>query len=158
MPKISSLWHSSFVIAREGGGTAMAPRTWSADVHTLGDRIASLSVAAATELVCYLEEVHGVRPTGLCVVPPLPDTDPIPHFIQLEPTAFDVLLDGCDPARRVAVIRAVREATGLGLKEARDLVDACPRAVKESLPRTEAEGLQARLEAAGARVTLRAAA
>ena len=69
-----------------------------------------------------------------------------------------MLVDGFDAARRVALIRAVRELTGLGLKEALDLVKAFPRVIRERLPREEAEQLKAHLEAAGAEVLLARAA
>jgi hypothetical protein len=78
------------------------------------------------ELGTYLEVVHGVRVApGLAVVQPI-EPDVVVQPGSPEPAEFDVVLDGCEAARRVAVIRAVREATGLGLKEAREAVDTCP--------------------------------
>src|SRR5262249_46370227 len=128
------------------------------DVATLGDRIAALTVAEAVELGNYLETAHGIRATPAAVIVPPIKPDLIIDEGGAVPTEFDVLLDGVDAAHRIAVIRAVREATGLGLKESRDLVETCQAAVKERLPRAEADALKARLETAGARVLLRASA
>ena len=133
----------------------MTNRTWSPDVAALGDRIARLTVAGAVELAAYLEAAHGIRaPSAPALMRP-PEPDVVVDQPRAEPTAFDVVLDGYEAARRVAVIRAVREANGLGLKEARDAVDACPRAVREGLPRPEADKLRALLEAAGAQASIR---
>jgi large subunit ribosomal protein L7/L12 len=133
----------------------MINRKWSADVAALGDRIAGLTVTGAAQLAAYLETVHGIRASSAPAVVPRPEPDVVVDEARAEPTAFDVVLDGYEAARRVAVIRAVREATGLGLKEARDAVDACPRAVQERLPRPEADRLRALLEAAGAQASIR---
>jgi large subunit ribosomal protein L7/L12 len=132
----------------------MTNRIWSADIRDLGERIAALTIARAAELGQYLEEVHGIQAARAPVLVPVAD-EPVEEA-PAEPAAFDVVLDGFDLPRRIVVIRVVREVTGLGLKEARDLVEAGPTAVKECLPRAEAELLQARLEAAGARVSLQA--
>jgi large subunit ribosomal protein L7/L12 len=133
----------------------MENRRWSPEVVAIGDRIATLTVAAAVELGTYLEVVHGVRAApGLAVVQPI-EPDVVVQPGTPEPTEFDVVLDGYEAARRVAVIRVVREATGLGLKEARDAVDACPRVVRERLPRPEADHLRALLEQAGATTSVR---
>ncbi|MBV9125424.1 MAG: ribosomal protein L7/L12 [Planctomycetes bacterium] len=133
----------------------MKNHPWSPDIVDLGNRIAALTVAGAVELGTYLEEVHGVRALSLPAI--VPDVQPGRVIDQKapEPTEFDVVLDGFEAARRVAVIRAVREATGLGLREVRDAVDACPKVVKERLPRPEAAKLLALLESAGARASIR---
>ena len=133
----------------------MSQRIWSPDVIAIGDRIAGLTLAGAAELRTYLETAYGIRPIARAVVDPEPDPDP---EVIIEPAEFDVLLDGFDAARKVAAIRAVREATGVGLKEARDLVEGAPTVVKGRMPRAEAEALKAVLEATGARVSLRSSA
>src|ERR1700722_8756919 len=101
----------------------MNARTWTPEIVEIGDQIVGLSVACAAELVQYLEKVHGVKAFALPVLPPVPDPDqkvtPPPV-----PTAFDVMLDGFDPTKKIAVIKVVREKTALGLKEAKDLVEA----------------------------------
>ena len=134
----------------------MSTRTWSADVQAIGDRIAALTLAEAAALKAYLEEVHGVLAAAPAVVVPIPDPDKVTP--PPEPTEFDVVLDGFDAAKKVAVIRVVRDSGGYGLREARDLVEGFPQVIKNRLPRPEAEGLRSALEAAGAKITLRACA
>ena len=102
----------------------------------------------------YLETIYGVRATSAQVVGPEVEPDLVVDA-ETVPTVFEVVLDGIDAARRVAVIKAVREAKGLGLKEARDLVDACPKVLQHRLPRGDAERLQAELRAAGAKASVR---
>jgi large subunit ribosomal protein L7/L12 len=131
-------------------------RTWSPEVRALGDRIAALTMARAAELSAYLNDVHGVRAPRPSVVIPIPEDDHLPDWDDAEPAELDVVLEGCDANRRVAVIRALREVTGLGLKEARDVVDGAPAVVQRRLPPSVGEQLRARLEAAGAKVALRA--
>jgi large subunit ribosomal protein L7/L12 len=131
----------------------MRERRWSPEVQALGDRLAGLPVAQAAELRHYLEAVHGIRAVAPPVVVrvPRPDPEPTP---PPAPAEFKVLLAGVDTDHRLAVIRTVRELLGLGLKEARDFVQAAPRVVREGLPRQEAEQLKALLETAGASVAL----
>jgi large subunit ribosomal protein L7/L12 len=132
----------------------MQQRSWSPDVVEIGDRVAALTAAAAAELGRYLEAIYGVRATSPQVVGPAVEPDLVVDA-ETVPTAFEVVLDGFDAARRVAVIKAVREVTGLGLKEARDLVDACPKVIQHRLPRGDAERLQAELRAVGAKASVR---
>jgi large subunit ribosomal protein L7/L12 len=131
--------------------------TWSHDVRAIGDRVATLTVAAAAELRDYLEHVYGIKPAhGPVAVPlPRPDIDLTPELARIEPTEFDVVLDGFEAARKIAVIRAVRDRTAIGLRGALKLVETVPEVVKDRLPKAEAERLRAYLEAAGARVSLR---
>jgi large subunit ribosomal protein L7/L12 len=126
-------------------------RAWSADVQEIGDRIAALTIGKAAELSDYLREVHKVEPAASGVVPVI---EPPPLPLPPPPPERTVRLDGFDPSRKIGVIKVVREVTGLGLKEARDLVDASPRALRENLPASEAEALKLKLEEAGARVSL----
>ena len=133
----------------------MSQRIWSPDVIAIGDRIAGLTLAGAAELRTYLETAYSIRPIARVVVDPDPDPDP---EVIIEPAEFDVLLDGFDAARKVAAIKAVREATGVGLKDARDLVEGAPKIVKGRMPRAEAEALKVVLEATVAKVSLRSSA
>jgi len=132
----------------------MNARTWNPEIVEIGDQIVGLTVAHAAELVQYLEQVHGVKARTLPVLPPIPEPDLKPQPLPV-PTAFDVVIDGFDTAKKVAVIKVVREKTALGLKEAKDLVEAAPKLVKDKLPQADAEKLKAELEAAGAKVTLK---
>jgi large subunit ribosomal protein L7/L12 len=114
-----------------------------------------LSIVAARELGRYLAEVHGIKPVTRSEVVPVPNREPTGEGQDDEPTEFDVLLDGCEAARRVGVIRVVRELTGMGLKDVEDLVDGAPRVLKERVPKADAEQLKAQLEAVGAKVAIR---
>src|SRR5262249_25917568 len=111
------------------GGAPMSERTWSPEVRDIGDRIASLTIARAAELHQYLENVYGVRvpaaPTERRVRLEEPEPTPPPA-----PTAFRVVLEGFEPARKISVIKVVRELTALGLKEAKDLVEGSPCVVR----------------------------
>jgi large subunit ribosomal protein L7/L12 len=127
-------------------------RAWSPEVREIGDRIAVLSISGAAELCDYLRKVHQIEPatSGVVVPPPPPPPPPLPLT-----TERTVQLDGFDPARKISVLKAVREATGLGLKESKELVESSPRAIKENLPIEEAETLKKKLEEAGAQVSLK---
>ncbi len=123
-------------------------------IRALGDGIADLKLSEAVLLRDYLKKRHGIEATaGVGVLPPPVPLPPPP--VLSEKTVFTVSLDGlADPTRKINVIKVVREVTGLGLKEAKDLVEAAPKPVKENLPRAEAEVLKKKLEEGGARVFL----
>jgi large subunit ribosomal protein L7/L12 len=106
------------------------------------DAIASMSVLEVSELIKMMEEKFGVSAAGAGAAP------------AEEKSEFDVVLKEIG-ANKVQVIKAVRELTGLGLKEAKDLVDGAPKTVKEGLAKAEAEEAQKKLEAAGAKVELK---
>jgi large subunit ribosomal protein L7/L12 len=133
----------------------MLQRFWSPDIVELGDSIAGLSVAKAALLNRYLADVHGIEPADLPMVglPVVPDQ--IIDRTPPPPSEFDVILEGYDTPRKINVIRTIREHLTLGLKEARDMVDALPRVFKERLSKADAEKLKALLEAAGAKVAVR---
>ncbi len=133
----------------------MSQHIWSPDIVEIGDQIAGLTLAQAAQLSRYLAVAHGLHAASVTEVLPLPQPDIIVRDDIAEPAAFDVVLDGFEATRRISIIRAVREQMGVGLKEARDLVDAVPCILKHSLTREEAAQLQAELETAGARVVLR---
>jgi len=114
------------------------------------DAIKEMSVLELNDLVKAVEEEFGVSAAaGVVVAGPAADAAPVE-----EKTEFDVELTEFG-AQKVKVIKVVREATGLGLKEAKDLVEAAPKVVKEGLSKAEAEELKAKLEEAGAKVTLK---
>jgi large subunit ribosomal protein L7/L12 len=126
----------------------MSARTWPPEVAALGDRIAALTAAEAAELRRYLADAHGVRAPD-APAPPA-DEPPTPDVVVPVRTEWGVRLDRFDAPRKLGLIKAVRDLLGLGVREARDLVEAAPRVVREGLPRDEAEALKARLEASGA--------
>lgn len=124
-------------------------RTWSPLAQELGDRIAGLTMLQASELSAYLREVHAIEPLShapepIVVVDPEPDTS----------TDRVVQVDGYDANRKLGLIKTLREALHLGLREAKDLVEAAPKTRFGPLPLAEAEALQRRLEEAGATVRL----
>jgi large subunit ribosomal protein L7/L12 len=106
-----------------------------------------------SQLVKDLEEVFGVSAAAPVAVAAAPAAGAA-AAPEEEKTEFDVVLEGYGD-NKIAVIKVVREVTGLGLKEAKDLVEAAPKAVKEAAPKAEADEIKEKLEAAGAAVTLK---
>jgi large subunit ribosomal protein L7/L12 len=136
----------------EGNG-----RTWSADIKDLGDKIVALTVAKAVELGDYMEEVHKIKPAGGGVVMAAgPAAGPAAAAEKpAEKTEFTVVLAGFDAAKKINVIKVVREITGLGLKEAKDLVEGAPKPVKENVSKEESEKFKKQLEEGGAKVEVK---
>jgi len=137
----------------------MADREWGGATKELGDRIAGLKVSEAVELGDYLEEVHKIKPAGGGVVMAAPGGGAGAGAAAApkaeEKTDFTVVLTGFDAAKKINVIKVVREITGLGLKEAKDLVEGSPKPVKENLPKADAEKIKKQLEDGGAKVELK---
>jgi large subunit ribosomal protein L7/L12 len=135
----------------EGNG-----RVWSAEIKEIGDRIVGLKVSQAVELGDYLEQVHGIKAAaGAVAVAALPGAPGAEGPAKAEvKTEFTVMLDEIG-AQKIQVIKVVREITGLGLKEAKDLVEGAPKPVKDNVPKEEAENLKKKLEAVGAKVSLK---
>ena len=126
-----------------------AVREFSAQAKELGDKIVSLTLMQAKELADYLKEVHGIEPAaGGAVVMAGPAAAEGPAAVE-EKTSFDVILKEVGD-KKIQVIKEVRGITGLGLKEAKDLVDSVPKAVKEGVSKEEAAEIRTVLESAGA--------
>ncbi len=134
----------------EGNG-----RTWAADVKDIGDKIAALTVVKAVELRDYLKDVYKIEPAAGGVVVQGPGAGPAVIDPPVAKTEFTVVLEGFDAAKKINVIKVVREITGLGLKEAKDLVEGSPKPVKENISKDEAEALKKKLEDGGAKVSLK---
>ena len=136
----------------EGNG-----RAWSSEVKDLGDKIVALTVARAVELSEYMEEVHKIKPaaSAVAVAPGPGGGAPGAEAKPAEKTEFTVQLDGFDAAKKINVIKVVREITGLGLKEAKDLVEGAPKPVKENVSKEEAAKIKKQLEDGGAKVSLK---
>jgi len=113
------------------------------------EKIEKLSVMDLAELVKALEEKFGISASAMAVAGPATGG----AAAEDEKSSFNVLLKATGD-KKIEVIKAVREATGLGLKEAKDIVDAAPKVVKEALGKEAANELKAKLEAAGATVEL----
>jgi len=123
-------------------------KEFSAETKELGDKIVALTLMQAKELADYLKEEHGIEPAaGGAVMMAGPAAGG--EAAEEEKTSFNVILKEIGD-KKIQVIKEVRALTGLGLKEAKGLVDAAPKAVKENVPKEEAEEARAALEAAGA--------
>ncbi len=124
------------------------------NIKSLGDSIVKLTVLEAKALGDYLETVHGIKAAAAAVVagPAVAAAGPAePVAAQTE---FDVVLENFG-ANKINVIKVVRAATGLGLKEAKDLVEAAPKAVKTAISKDDAEKLKKELEESGATVKIK---
>jgi large subunit ribosomal protein L7/L12 len=121
---------------------------FDASIKELGDKIANLTLLQAKSLVDYLKEAHGIEPAaGGGVMMAAPATAAAAPAAE-EKTEFDVILTGFGE-NKIGVIKVVRSATGLGLKEAKDLVEGVPKPLKTGLPKEDAAKLKAEVEAAG---------
>lgn len=133
--------------------TAETTVEFADNVKQLGDQLVGLTVLEAKQLGDYLEEVHGIKPATGAVIAAVPGGDGGGAEAE-EKTEFDVVLESFGD-KKVPVIKVVRSATGLGLKEAKDLVEGAPSTVKEALPKDAAEKLKAELEDQGATAALK---
>jgi large subunit ribosomal protein L7/L12 len=137
--------------------TAEAVREFSKETKELGDKIVTLSLKAAKDLSDYLEEVHGIKPAAggaVMMAAPAAGAGGAGAAAAVEKTEFDVVLDAFGD-NKIGVIKVVRAATGLGLKEAKDLVESAPAKVKEGISKADAEKLKKELEESGAKVSIK---
>jgi large subunit ribosomal protein L7/L12 len=131
---------------------AVATTEFSAAIKELGDKIVELTLKDAVELGKYLKETYGIEPAaGAVAVAAGPGA--AAEEVE-EQTSFDVVLTGPGD-KKIQVIKVVREATGLGLKEAKDLVDNAPKAVKEGVSKDEADALAEKIKEAGGGVEIK---
>jgi large subunit ribosomal protein L7/L12 len=124
-----------------------------ADIKALGDQLVELTVKEVTELASYLKETYGIEPAAAAVVAG-PAAGGGAAAAAAEKTNFDVVLKAAG-ANKLQIVKLVKELTGLGLKEAKDVVDGAPKTIKEGLPKDEAENLKKQLVEAGAEVELK---
>ena len=124
----------------------------SEKVTAMIEEVKALSVLELAELVHALEETFGVSAAAAAVAVAAPGAAAAAP--AEEKSEFDVVLEAAG-SNKIATIKAVRELTGLGLKEAKDLVEGAPKAVKEGLPKADAEAAKKKLEEAGAKVALK---
>ena len=139
-------------MADEDAGTATVEVT--AEIKDLGDKIAGLTLKEAVDLKDYLKDAYGLEPAAGGAVMMAGGGGGGGDEAEEEQTSFDVVLTGVGD-KKIQVIKVVREATGLGLKEAKALVDEAPKAIKEGLPKEEAEALVEKLKEQGAEVELK---
>jgi large subunit ribosomal protein L7/L12 len=131
-----------------------AARDWSTEVKDIGEKIMGLTLLKAQELGDYLKVVHGVEPAAAAVAVGPIAAGGAAAAAEPEKDEFTVMLTGSGD-KKIQVIKVVRELTGLGLKEAKDLVDGAPKPVKEGLPKAQAEEMKKKLEEAGGSVELK---
>jgi large subunit ribosomal protein L7/L12 len=134
--------------------TDAASRQFSALSVELGDKIVGLTLKEAKELSDYLADVHGIKPAAGGAVMMAAPADGGAAAKPAEQTEFSVVVDGYGD-KKIGVIKVVRAVTGLGLKEAKDLVEALPAKVKEGISKEDAEKLKKELEEAGATVSIK---
>jgi len=136
--------------------TDAATREFSAPAKELGDQIVKLTLLEAKEVSDYLEEVHGIKAAAggaVMMGGPMMGAGGAAAEAEVQ-TEFDVVLENFGE-KKIGVIKVVRAATGLGLKEAKDLVEGVPAKVKEGISKEDAEKLKAELEEAGATVSIK---
>lgn len=136
--------------------TEVETREFSDQAKELGDKIAGLTLKEAKELSDYLEDEHGIKAAtggGVMMAGPMPGAEGGAEA-EAEQTEFDVVLDNFGD-KKIGVIKVVRAATGLGLKEAKELVEGVPSKVKEGVSKEDAEKLKGELEEAGATVSIK---
>ena len=135
--------------------TDQAIREFAPATKELGDQIVQLTLKQAKELSDYLEEVHGIKAAaGGAVMMAAPAGDGGAAAAPAVKTDFDVILEGFGD-KKIGVIKEIRAITGLGLKEAKDLVEGVPAKVKEGISKEDADKIKAQLEGAGATVSIK---
>ncbi len=132
---------------------AVATKEFDADIKELGDKIAGMTLKQAVDLKDYMKEAYGIEPAAGGAVMMAGPGGAAEEEAE-EKTEFDVVLKGAGD-KKIQVIKVVREATGLGLKEAKELVDGAPKPVKEAVSKEEAEALAEKLKEQGADVEVK---
>jgi large subunit ribosomal protein L7/L12 len=147
-------WINSFGVKRKVmSEEATATKEFEANVTKIGDEIASLTLKQAVDLADYMKDAYGIEPAAGGAVMMAAGGGEGDGGAE-EQTEFDVILESIGD-KKIQVIKAVREATGLGLKEAKAIVDEAPKAIKEKASKDEADALKAKLEEAGAQVNVK---
>ena len=125
-----------------------------ADLKDFAEKLVSLSVKDVNELATILKDEYGIEPAAAAAVAVAGPTGGGDGGASEDKTEFDVILTAAGAAK-LKVVKAVKELTGLGLKEAKDIVDSAPKTVKEGVSKDEAEGIQKALTEAGAEVEVK---
>ena len=134
----------------------------SAATEEILEKLKSLTLLEASELVTQIEETFGVSAAapaggGMMMMAPgaMAGAPGAAAEAAEEKTEFDVVLEEVPSDKKIAILKVVRSITGLGLKEAKDLVESAPKAIKEAAPKEEAEDIKKKLEEAGAKVSIK---
>ncbi len=125
-----------------------------ADLKAFAEQLVNLTVKEVNELAAILKEDYGIEPAAAAVAVAAPVAGGEAAAAAEEKTSFDVILKSAG-AQKLAVVKLVKDLTSLGLKEAKELVDGAPKAVKEGVSKEEANALKAQLEGAGAEVEIK---
>ena len=125
-----------------------------ADLKAIADELVNLTVKEVNELATILKDEYGIEPAAAAVAVAAPGAAGAAGAAEEEKTNFDVVLKSAGAAK-LQVVKAVKEACGLGLKEAKDLVDGAPSTLKEGVAKADAEALKKTLEEAGAEIELK---
>ena len=136
--------------------TVEATQEYSQATKDLGDKIVALTLKEAKALSDYLEQVHGIKPAAggaVMVAGPAADAGPVKEAVVQ--TEFDVVIESYEASKKIGIIKVVRAATSLGLKEAKDLVESAPKEIKTGVSKEDAEKLKKELEDAGATVKIK---
>jgi large subunit ribosomal protein L7/L12 len=129
----------------------------SATTDQIVEQLKSLTLLEASELVKAIEETFGVSaaaPMGGMMMAPAGGGGAAAEEVE-EKTAFDLVLDEVPADKKIAVLKIVREITGLGLKDAKDLVESAPKTIKESMPKADAEAAKKQVEEAGGKASVK---
>ncbi|WP_103668596.1 50S ribosomal protein L7/L12 [Pseudanabaena sp. BC1403] len=128
----------------------------SAKIDSIIEELKSLSLLEASELVKAIEETFGVSAAapvgGMMMAAP---GAAAAAEVEEEKTAFDLVLDEVPADKKIAVLKIVREITGLGLKDAKDMVESAPKTIKEAMPKADAEAAKKQIEEAGGKVSIK---
>ncbi len=122
-----------------------------ADLKAMAESLVNLTVKEVNELATILKDDYGIEPAAAAVVMAGPGAG---AAVAEEQTSFDVVLADAGP-NKLAIVKLVKDLTGLGLKEAKDVVDKAPSPLKEGVSKDEANGLKTQLEEAGAKVEIK---
>ena len=125
-----------------------------ADIKAIAEQLVNLTVKEVNELATVLKDEYGIEPAAAAVAVAAGPAAGGPAAAEEEKTEFNVVLTEVGP-NKLKVVKAVKEACGLGLKEAKDLVDGAPSTLKEAVAKAEAENLKKVIEAEGAKVELK---
>lgn len=122
------------------------------------DQLKSLTLLEAAELVKEIEKTFGVDTSvsvSAAAIPALSASAQAPTEVAEEKTAFDIVLTDVPADKKIAILKIVRNVTGLGLKESKDIVDNVPKVLKEGITKEESETIKKELETAGAKITIK---
>ena len=125
-----------------------------ADIKKIADQLVNLTVKDVSELANILKDEYGIEPAAAAVVSTAATGGGNDEEVAEEKTNFDIVLKSAG-ASKLGIVKLVKELTGLGLKDAKDMVDGAPKAIKEGVAKDEAEAAKKRLEEAGAEVELK---